>query len=229
MTDTPIRVAVVDDHPVFRLGMGALLDTLGGIECVGEAADASTAVALVARVRPDVVLMDLHLGQGSGIEVTRLLRRDHPSVRVLVVSMLNDDASLVAALRAGARGYLLKGASAADVERGIRGVAGGDLILGGPLADRAGALLGARADAPFPQLTDREREVLELLARGLSNPLIAHRLGLSAKTVRNNVSVILVKLHLGSRAEAIALARDHGLGAPSPAEAPAAPVPDRPA
>ncbi|MEU1812647.1 response regulator transcription factor [Micromonospora sp. WMMD1076] len=220
MSDTPIRVVVVDDHPVFRLGMSALLSTLGGIECVGEAADATDALALVARVRPDVVLMDLHLGSGSGIEATRLLRRDHPAVRVLVVTMLNDDASLVAALRAGARGYVLKGASAADVERGIRGVAGGDLVLGAPLADRAGALLGARSDGPFPQLTDREREILGLLARGLSNPLIAHRLGLSAKTVRNNVSAILVKLHLGSRAEAIALARDNGLGAPSAAEAP---------
>ncbi|WBB71278.1 response regulator transcription factor [Micromonospora sp. WMMD1128] len=215
MTDNPIRVVVVDDHPVFRLGMSALLDTLDGIECVGEAADAPDALTLVARVRPDVVLMDLHLGQGSGIEATRLLRRDHPAVRVLVVSMLNDDASLVAALRAGARGYVVKGASAADVERGIRGVAGGDLILGAPLADRAGVLLGARSDAPFPQLTDREREVLDLLARGLSNALIAHRLGLSAKTVRNNVSAVLVKLHLGSRSEAIALARDHGLGAPA--------------
>ncbi|WFE35252.1 response regulator transcription factor [Micromonospora sp. WMMD975] len=215
MTDNPIRVVVVDDHPVFRLGMSALLDTLDGIECVGEAADAADALTLVPRVRPDVVLMDLHLGQGSGIEATRLLRRDHPAVRVLVVSMLNDDASLVAALRAGARGYVVKGASAADVERGIRGVAGGDLILGAPLADRAGVLLGARSDAPFPQLTDREREVLDLLARGLSNALIAHRLGLSAKTVRNNVSAVLVKLHLGSRGEAIALARDHGLGAPA--------------
>ncbi|WFE39935.1 response regulator transcription factor [Micromonospora sp. WMMD998] len=214
MTDSPIRVVVVDDHPVFRLGMSALLDTLEGIECVGEAADAADALALVARVRPDVVLMDLHLGRGSGIEATRLLRRDHPAVRVLVVSMLNDDASLVAALRAGARGYVVKGASATDVERGIRSVAGGDLILGAPLADRAGVLLGARSDAPFPQLTEREREVLDLLARGLSNALIAHRLGLSAKTVRNNVSAVLVKLHLGSRSEAIALARDHGLGAP---------------
>ncbi|QLQ40547.2 response regulator [Micromonospora robiginosa] len=214
MSDTPIRVVVVDDHPVFRLGMSALLDTLTGIECVGEATDAADALTLVARVRPDVVLMDLHLGQGSGIEATRLLRRDHPAVRVLVVTMLNDDASLVAALRAGARGYVLKGASATDVERGIRGVAGGDLILGAPLADRAGALLGTRPDIPFPQLTEREREILGLLARGLANPLIAHRLGLSAKTVRNNVSAILVKLHLGSRAEAIALARDHGMGAP---------------
>ncbi|WP_254910272.1 response regulator [Micromonospora sp. NBS 11-29] len=220
MTDTPIRVVVVDDHPVFRLGMSALLDTLGGIECVGEAADAAGILPLVARVRPDVVLMDLHLGDGSGIEATRLLRRDHPEVRVLVVTMLNDDSSLVASIRAGARGYVLKGASAADVERGIRGVAGGDLVLGAPLADRAGALLGARSDGPFPQLTEREREVLDLLARGLANPLIAHRLGLSAKTVRNNVSAVLVKLQLGSRAEAIALARDHGLGAPAAAPHP---------
>ena len=214
----PIRVVVVDDHPVFRLGMSALLSTLEGIECVGEAATVADALTLVSRLRPTVVLMDLHFAQDSGITATRILTTDQPEVRVLVVTMLNDDASLVAAMRAGARGYLLKGASAADVERSIRGVASGDLVLGAAVAGRAGLLFraGHGGPAPFPQLTDREREVLDLLARGLPNASIAHRLGLSPKTVRNNVSTLLVKLRVGTRAEAIAVARDEGLGAPLP-------------
>lgn len=214
----PIRVVVVDDHPVFRLGMSALLSTLDGIECVGEAATVADALTLVARVRPTVVLMDLHFGQDSGITATRTLTSDHPEVGVLVVTMLNDDASLVAAMRAGARGYLLKGATAADVERSIRGVASGDLVLGAAVAGRANLLFrsGSAGPAPFPQLTEREREVLDLLARGLPNDGIAQRLGVSPKTVRNNVSTLLVKLRVGTRAEAIALARDEGLGAPLP-------------
>ncbi|OZV78501.1 DNA-binding response regulator [Micromonospora echinospora] len=213
----PIQVVVVDDHPVFRLGMTALLSTLDGIECVGEAADVATALQVVTRVRPSVVLMDLHFGQGSGVEATRVLTRDHPDVGVLVVTMLSDDASLVAAMRAGARGYLLKGASAADVERSIRAVASGDLVLGAAVAGRAALLFRAGSDRPepFPQLTDREREILGLLARGLPNAGIAQRLGLSPKTVRNNVSAILVKLQVNSRAEAITAARDEGLGDPS--------------
>jgi DNA-binding NarL/FixJ family response regulator len=214
----PIQVVVVDDHPVFRLGMTALLSTLDGIDCVGEAADVATALQVVARVRPTVVLMDLHFGQGSGgVEATRVLTRDHPDVGVLVVTMLSDDASLVAAMRAGARGYLLKGASAVDVERSIRAVASGDLVLGAAVAGRAAMLFraGPGRPEPFPQLTDREREILGLLARGLPNAGIAQRLGLSPKTVRNNVSAILVKLQLNSRAEAITAARDEGLGSPS--------------
>ncbi|WDZ83587.1 response regulator [Micromonospora cathayae] len=211
----PITVVVVDDHPVFRLGMVALLSTLDGIECVGEAADVPAALDTVARTRPAVVLMDLHFERGSGIEATRLLTRDRPGIGVLVVTMLDDDASLVAAMRAGARGYLLKGATAADVERSIRAVASGDLVLGAAVAGRAGLLFraGPAGRVPFPQLTDREREILELLARGLPNAGIAHRLGLSPKTVRNNVSTILLKLGVGSRSEAIAAARDAGFGA----------------
>lgn len=215
MTAT-VRVVIVDDHPVFRLGMSALLSTLDGIECVGEAAEVPAALDLIATVRPDVVLMDLHFGQGSGIDATRVVSRDHPAAAVLVVTMLDDDASLVAAMRAGARGYLLKGAHAADVERSIRAVASGDLVLGSAVAARAGLLFRAGPDrpTPFPQLTVREREVLELLARGHPNPAIAQQLGLSPKTVRNNVSALLVKLQVNSRAEAIAAARDEGLGTP---------------
>ncbi|WP_328345609.1 response regulator transcription factor [Micromonospora sp. NBC_00421] len=212
---SPIRVVVVDDHPVFRLGMTALLSTLDGIRCVGEAADVDAALDVVATERPDVVLMDLHFAERSGIEATRIITRRSPQTGVLIVTMLDDDESLIAALRAGARGYLLKGANATEVERSIRAIANGEMILGPAVAAHAVALWsGVRATgpAPFPQLTDREREVLNLVSRGLDNATIAQRLGLSPKTVRNNLSNILVKLQVSSRAEAIVRARDVGLG-----------------
>ncbi|MEH1014759.1 response regulator transcription factor [Micromonospora sp. CPCC 206060] len=214
MTES-IRVVVVDDHPVFRLGMTALLSTLDGVRCVGEAADVDTALAVVEAELPDVVLMDLHFAERSGIEATAIIARRTPQVGVLVITMLDDDESLFAALRAGARGYLLKGASPAEVERSIRSIANGEMILGSAVAAQATALLSGARTAPthpFPQLTDREREVLTLVARGLENAAIAHRLGLSPKTVRNNLSNILVKLQVSSRSQAIARARDAGLG-----------------
>lgn len=210
----PIRVVVVDDHPVFRLGMTALLSTLDGIICVGEAADVDTALDVVSTALPDVVLMDLHFAERSGIEATRIINQHTPQVGVLVVTMLDDDDSLYAALRAGARGYLLKGASPGEVEQSIRSIANGQLILGSAVAAQATALLSGVRAAPtalFPQLTEREREVLALVARGLENASIAHQLGLSPKTVRNNLSNILVKLQVNSRGQAIALARDAGL------------------
>ncbi|GAA1626661.1 response regulator [Catellatospora bangladeshensis] len=211
----PIRVVVVDDHPVFRLGMTALLSTLDGIECVGDAADVDTALAVVDAARPQVVLMDLHFQHRSGIEATRIVTERHPGVRVLVVTMMDDDDSLFAALRAGARGYLLKEAGPAEVERAIRAVAHGELVVGAALAGQAAGLLTSgfgAAPLPFPQLTDREREVLHLVARGLDNAAVAYRLGLSPKTVRNNLSNILVKIQASSRGEAIARARDAGMG-----------------
>lgn len=209
-----IRVAVIDDHPVFRLGMTALIGTLPGMECVGEAVDVPTALALTAATAPDVVLMDLHLGKQSGVEAIRLIRAEHPQVAVLVVTMLDDDESLYGALRAGASGYLLKGASPAEVERGVRAVANGELLLGNTIGARAVHLLTGRGPRvqPFPQLTDREREVLHHVARGLDNTAIAHRLALSPKTVRNHLSHILVKLQVSDRGQAIVRAREQGLG-----------------
>ncbi|GAA0368530.1 response regulator transcription factor [Micromonospora gifhornensis] len=211
--ERPIRVVVVDDHPVFRLGMTALLGTLTGIECVGEAVDVDSALDLVGGRLPDVVLMDLHLGDRSGVEATRLIRARHPEVAVLVVTMFDDDDSLFGALRAGASGYLLKGAAPQQVERGVRAVANGELLLGPEIGARAVGFFVRGADpVPFPQLTDREREILDHVAQGLDNAAIAHRLALSPKTVRNHLSNILVKLGVGDRAQAIVRAREQGLG-----------------
>ncbi|MFD4991111.1 response regulator [Cellulosimicrobium cellulans] len=229
-----IRVAVVDDHPVFRLGMAALLDSFEGVRVVGQAASAAQARSLLglappderagadgadgadgAGTTPDVVLMDLDLGDGSGVDVTRELVRADPGARVLVVTMHEDDDAVVAAVRAGARGFLVKSASPAEVERAVRAVADGAMILSPSVADRAMAyVVGGRAAArvPFPQLTDREREVLDLVAAGLDNASISRRLVLSPKTVRNHVANVLAKLAVRDRAAAIVRAREEGLG-----------------
>jgi DNA-binding NarL/FixJ family response regulator len=213
----PIRVVVVDDHPMFRLGMAAMLGSLDGVEVSGQADTAEAAFAVVddATEPVDVVLMDLHLGADSGVETTRELVRRHPDLRVLVVTMLEDDDSVVASVRAGARGYLLKGATPVEVERAVRAVANGEVILGPAVAARALAQLagGSRGPAsPFPSLTERELEVLDLVARGLDNTSISRRLVLSPKTVRNHVSNVLTKLAVPDRSAAIVRARDAGLG-----------------
>lgn len=210
-----IRVLVVDDHPVFRIGMSALLRTLPDVEVVGEAADAAGAVAAARELTPDVVLMDLDLGPDSGVETTREIVRDDPTVGVLVVTMLGDDDSLFASIRAGARGFLLKGASPEEVERAVRSVANGDLLMGPQLAQRAAIYLSGartRGGVAFPELTDREREVLDLIARGYDNATIARRLVLSTKTVRNYVYGVLAKLDVPDRAQLIVRAREAGLG-----------------
>jgi DNA-binding NarL/FixJ family response regulator len=214
MAEQLIRVAVVDDHPVFRLGMAGLLGSLDGIEVVCQAEDAAQARERIDD-SVDVVLMDLHLGEDSGIETTRDLVRTLPDLAVLVITMDEDDESVVAAMRAGARGYLLKSASPAEVERGIRAVANGEAILGPQVASRAMATLTSGRTAvrvPFPELSDREREVLDLLARGYDNATIARRMVLSPKTVRNHVSNVLTKLGIPDRAQAMIKARDEGLG-----------------
>lgn len=210
----PIRVAIVDDHPVFRMGMAGLLGSLDDITVVAQAADAAQALAMEPG-SADVVLMDLNLGQDSGVETTRELLRRDPGVRVLVVTMREDDESVVACMRVGASGYLLKGASPDEVERAVRAVANGEVILGQAVAARAVAVLTSgrtSARVPFPELTDREREVLDLVARGFDNLSIARRMVLSPKTVRNHVSNILTKLGVPDRSAAIIRARDGGLG-----------------
>lgn len=212
--DAPIRLLVVDDHPVFRMGMVALLSSLG-IAVVAEAASAEEAVAAADAHEPDVVLMDLHLGTSSGVDATREIVRRHPGIGVLVVTMLDDDDSVFASMRAGARGYLLKGADPTEVERAVRAVANGEILLGPAVAERAVAFLaGTRVHGspPFPELTDREREVLDQVARGLDNLSVARRLSLSPKTVRNHLSNILTKLQVTDRAQAIVRAREEGLG-----------------
>jgi DNA-binding NarL/FixJ family response regulator len=210
-----LRVVVVDDHPVFRLGMAALLDSLPGIGVVGQASSHAEALVVVDDT-VDVVLMDLHLGEDSGIETTRDLVRVRPGLRVLVITMREDDDSVVASIRAGAAGYLLKGASPEEVERAVRAVANGEMILGAKVAARAmtAVTMGrTAARVPFPELTDREREVLDLVARGLDNTTISRRLVLSPKTVRNVVANVLTKLAVPDRSSAIVKAREAGLGA----------------
>ncbi|MFF4836039.1 response regulator [Streptomyces sp. NPDC001315] len=214
-----VRIIVVDDHPVFRMGMTALLGSLPGLTVVAEAESLASAVMTVRAQQPDVVVMDLHLGDcaPSGVEATRELLRVRPGTSVLVVTMLDDDDSVFAAMRAGARGYLLKGASPAEIERAVRAVANGEVILGPAVASRAVAqLTGTRsagtAAVALPELTSREHEVLDLVARGLDNLAISRRLVLSPKTVRNHLSNILTKLQAASRAEVIVRARQAGLG-----------------
>lgn len=216
-----LRVLVVDDHPVFRMGMAALLTSLDGIEVVAEAADAPAAIAAADDHELDVVVMDLHLGETSGVEATREIVRRHPGLGVLVVTMLDDDDSVFASMRAGARGYLLKGAAPAEVERALRAVANGEVLLGPDVASRAVAYLAgaqgrAGAAQPFPDLTDREREVLDLVAHGFDNATIARRLALSPKTVRNHLSNVLTKLQVADRAQAIVRAREAGFGGEEP-------------
>jgi DNA-binding NarL/FixJ family response regulator len=211
-----LRVVVADDHPVFRDGLAMILRERG-IEVVAEVADGQGALDAAAADHPDVVLMDLTMPGLGGIEATRRLVAGQPAVAVLVLTMSEDDDSLFAALRAGARGYLLKEAAADDIARAVVTIARGETVLGARVsarvldAVRGGTLPGV--PAPFPRLTVREREVLELVARGYQNARVAHHLGLSEKTVRNHVSVILAKLPAATRAEAVALARDEGLGA----------------
>ncbi|MDQ2648488.1 MAG: response regulator transcription factor [Actinomycetota bacterium] len=201
------------------MGMAALLDSIDDFEVVGHAEDAPSAVATTAEHRPDVVIMDLHLGDTSGVDATREIARAQPEVGILVVTMLDDDDSVFASMRAGARGYLLKGADPVEVERAVRAVANGEILLGPAVAGRALAFLaGTRVGGgavPFPDLTDREREVLDQVARGLDNLSIARRLSLSPKTVRNHLSNVLTKLQVADRAQAIVRAREAGLGGAS--------------
>jgi DNA-binding NarL/FixJ family response regulator len=213
----PLNVVVADDHPVFRDGLQVTLDDEPDMHVVAAVADGDAAVAEVLRSSADVVLMDLRMPGVGGIEATARIVAERPDTAVIVLTMSDDDDSVFAALRAGARGYLLKEADATDILRAVRAVASGEAVFGPRIANRviaffsAAGLRGAAA-APFPALTDREREVLDLVARGCDNATIARRLFLSDKTVRNHVSACLTKLQVASRAEAVALARDAGLG-----------------
>jgi DNA-binding NarL/FixJ family response regulator len=208
-----LRVLIADDHPVFRAGLRTALHVGGAVELVGEAATGAEAVAAAAELRPDVVVMDLHMPELNGIEATRRIVAEHPATGVLVLTMFEDDESVFSALRAGARGYLLKGAGPEEIGRAIDAVGRGEAIFGPGVARRAIDLMTApRRPEPFPELTHREREILELIAQGWSNGRIAHHLTVSDKTVRNHVSNILTKLQLPDRAQAIVRAREAGLG-----------------
>lgn len=209
---TEIRVIVADDHPLFRQGIANSLVGLADITLVGEAPDGDIAVALTLELQPDVVLMDLSMPGMSGIDATRKISARAPDVGVLVLTMFEDDDSVFAAMRAGARGYLLKGAGQDDVERAIRSIAAGEAVFGAAVATRLLGYFAAPPATTFPELTDREREVLELLASGKNNQAIANELVLSLKTVRNHVSNVFGKLQVADRPQAIVKARDAGLG-----------------
>ena len=210
-----IRLLIADDHPVFRFGLKALLETEDDIDVVGEATTGTEAVALAAEYRPDVILMDLNMPELNGLDATRRILAGQPDAGILVITMFDDD-SVFAAMRAGARGYVLKGAEGEETVRAIRAVANGEVIFSPAVAARVVQFLAhppvEDAGQPFPELTPRERDVLDLMEAGLTNTAIAGRLVLSPKTVRNHVSNVFGKLQVADRAEAIIRAREAGLG-----------------
>ena len=212
----PLRVLLADDHPVFRKGLRALLTSLPGATVVGEAPDGEQAVRLAAQHQPDIVVMDINMPGVNGVEATRRIIAAHPDTAVLVLTMFDDDDSVFAAMRAGARGYLVKGSDTDDVVRAITAVGNGEAIFGPPIARRILAFLtrplSAYDEHMFPELSTREREVLNHIAAGATNTDIAKRLFLSPKTIRNHVSSIFTKLQVADRAQAIIRARAAGLG-----------------
>jgi DNA-binding NarL/FixJ family response regulator len=212
---TPVRIVVADDHPIVRDGLRALVEASPGIELIGEATNGEEVIELARRVRPDVVLMDLAMPGRNGIEATREIASNGWASAVLILTMFADDESIFAAMRAGARGYLLKDAGHEEMRRAIEGVGAGEAIFGAGVAQRMVGFFARARDLgvqPFPELTDREREVLAEIAGGASNASIALHLGISVKTVRNHVSTILSKLMVVDRAQAIVRAREAGLG-----------------
>lgn len=215
--DEPIRIVVADDHPVVRGGLVALLRTIDGLEVVDEVADGDAAVRSVSELRPDVVLMDVRMPGVDGIEATRRIGAVAADVRVLMLTMYDDDATLFTAMKAGAHGYLLKEAEPDEIVRAVRGVVAGEAIFGPGVASRVLGYfseppVAAVLDDPFPELTERERLVLDKLALGLRNAEIAAELYLSSKTVSNHLTSIFAKLQVAGRGEAIVRAREGGLG-----------------
>jgi DNA-binding NarL/FixJ family response regulator len=211
-----LGILVVDDHDDFRAGLEALLSANESTGLLGTATNGEDAVRIALDLQPDVVLMDLHMPRLNGIEATRRIVASSPHISVLVLTMLEDDESVFAAVRAGARGYLLKGARRTEIIRSIEAVGAGEVIFGPKIAERVTTYFRSIRSEPaadaFPQLTDREREILTLIASGRENAEIAKALSLSTKTVRNHASNIFMKLQVAHRAQAIVLAREAGLG-----------------
>jgi DNA-binding NarL/FixJ family response regulator len=214
MDRVPVRVAIVDDHPLFRMGMRVAMADMADIELVGVAESVAQVPDMIATARPDVVLLDIGLPDGSGLEVSRWLAEHHPEIKVIILTMSEDEGLVLSAVRDGACGYLVKGASPEQVEWAVHFVAAGGVALDHDLVRGVSELAANRrsnSNRPFPQLTTREREVLCLISKGMNNRDIARRLVLSDKTVRNHVSNVLTKLPAADRAQAIVMARRAGL------------------
>lgn len=211
--DGRIRLLLADDHPMFRSGLRLVLEGRGEFDIVGEAANGDEAVTMAADLQPDIVVMDLQMPGVNGIDATRQITTTSPHMAVLVLTMFDDDNSVFMAMRAGARGYVLKGAGDDEIVRAIRAVGNGEAIFGPAVARRVLGYFSGPVPAPaFPELTAREREVLDLVAAGLNNADIARQLSVSIKTVRNHLSNIFSKLQVADRAQAILRAREAGLG-----------------
>jgi DNA-binding NarL/FixJ family response regulator len=217
--NTPIRVLIVDDHPVYRDGLRALLDTMPQTEVVGEAATGEEAVSRAQTHKPDVVLMDIRMPGMNGVEATRRILEASPDVAIIALTMLEDDATILAALRAGVRGYVLKGADQSEILHAIEAGIRGEALVGAAVARRLGTLFATSDESAhvqvFPDLTQRQREILNLIAQGYNNTEIAEQLVLSPKTVRNHISAIFNVLQVPDRAQAIVRARQAGFGQPS--------------
>jgi DNA-binding NarL/FixJ family response regulator len=214
VNDRVVRAIVADDHPLFRHGIGALLRDAPETELVGEASSGEEALALVGELAPDVVVMDVSMPGAGGIHATEAITRTHPAVAVLLLTMMDDDDAILAGIRAGARGYVLKGSEPTEILQAVLAVARGQAIFGAEVAAGLERLLapGQPLRVPLPELTPREREILTLMAAGVENATIARRLDLSEKTIRNNVSNIFTKLRVTNRAAAVLRARDAGVG-----------------
>lgn len=215
MNDQPIGLFIADDHALFREGIRALLIATTDIVCVGEAATGEDAVRQIIEIRPNVILMDINMPGINGVEATRRILRDHTQAGIIMVTMLEDDASIFAAMRAGARGYVLKGANHKELLQSIRAVAQGQALFGPAIATRIARFFARSqngAPQPLPELSERESEILDLISRHYTNPEIAQQLGIGEKTIRNHVSNIFNKLQVANRAQAIDKARQAGLG-----------------
>jgi DNA-binding NarL/FixJ family response regulator len=215
VNDQPIRILIADDHPVFRFGLRALLESQPDMLVLAEAESGEDSVEMAQSLQPDIVLMDVNMPGLNGIEATRRITAEAPSIAILIITMFDDD-TIFTAMQAGARGYLIKGAQGEETLRAIRAVANGGVIFSSGVAKQMMAYFArgmkTAVDVPFPDLTPREREILELLAQGLTNAAIAEGLVLSPKTIRNQVSNIFSKLQVATRSEAIIKAREAGLG-----------------
>jgi DNA-binding NarL/FixJ family response regulator len=219
MTGTDIRVVIADDHPVVRDGLSALLASAPSVSVAGTAATGREAVHAAVTLRPDVLVMDIQMPELTGVAATQEITRAAPDVAVLMLTMFDDDDSVFAAMRAGARGYVLKGAQQDEIVRAIQAVAAGEAIFGPGIARQVLSLVSTPPGpgTPFPSLTSREREVLGHIAAGARNTEIARRMSITPKTVANHISAIFAKLQVADRSEAIILARDAGLGRHDPA------------